>query len=175
MSIADWKIETGVATTPATGVSTRIAPLHQIRSVREQQGVSLRSAARRMHLDVSEAKALEDESSDMLLSTLYLWQKALEVPIGELLVDSEAPLSAPVLKRAQMVRLMKTAVAIQDKADKNKALGRLATMLIEQLVELMPELKDVSPWHAVGHRRSLDEYGKTATDTVSDEWFFGNH
>jgi hypothetical protein len=56
---------------------------------------------------------------------------------------------------------MKTAAAIRERAG-NHPVSRLAQMLIEQLLELMPELKDVGPWHSVGQRRSLDEYGRAA-------------
>jgi transcriptional regulator with XRE-family HTH domain len=145
--------------------------LHCIANVREQQGMSLRSIARRMDMDVSELKLLERDSTDMLLSTLYKWQAALDVPVASLLVDQDDPLSEPVLKRARMIRLMKTAAALLDRAD-SKPIERLATMLIEQLVEIMPELKDVSAWHAVGQRRSLDECGRIAEQTLPDDWFF---
>lgn len=173
MSIADWKMETtdiplvGNSPAPQTGKPV----LHCIADVRQRQGMSLRSAARRMGMDVSELKMLEKETTDMPLSTLYKWQEALEVPVADLLVDQDDPLSAPVLKRARMIRLMKTAVALMERAD-SKPVERLATMLMEQLVEIMPELKDVSAWHAVGQRRSLDECGRVAEKPLPDDWFF---
>ena len=34
-------------------------------------------------------------------------------------------------------------------------------MLIEQILEIMPELADVTPWHTVGQRRTLDDVGRT--------------
>ena len=172
MSLADWKADSssGTGANPPIVPSTPPRKLHQISQVRQQQGISLRSAARRMRMDLSEVLALEHESSDMLLSTLYRWQQALEVPITDLLVDQEAPLSAPVLKRARMIRLMKTAAAIREAA-KNDQIRRLTEMLIGQLVEIMPELKDVSPWHAVGQRRSLDETGRVAERSIPDDWF----
>jgi transcriptional regulator with XRE-family HTH domain len=184
MSIADYKMEAadiplaGAVPVPQTGASPQGSPtnsgkprLHCIASVREQQGMSLRSVARRMDMDVSELKLLERETTDMLLSTLYKWQAALDVPVSSLLVDQDDPLSEPVLKRARMIRLMKTAAALHDRAE-SKPIQRLATMLIEQLVEIMPELKDVSAWHAVGQRRSLDECGRIAEQTLPDDWFF---
>ena len=60
------------------------------------------------------------------------------------------------------------AMAIQEKADTN-SMKRLVTMLIEQLLEMMPELKDVGPWHAVGQRRTLDDYGRVVERSVSDD------
>jgi hypothetical protein len=90
------------------------------------------------------------------------------VPVGELLVDSNSPLSPPVLERARLVRVMKTAAAIAEKAD-SMSVKRLAQTLASQLVEIMPELAGVSPWHAVGQRRTLDEVGRIAERPYSDD------
>ena len=47
----------------------------------------------------------------------------------------------------------------------------MAQMMVEQLVEVMPELKEVSPWHQFGQRRSLDEFGRVMERTISDDSF----
>jgi transcriptional regulator with XRE-family HTH domain len=143
-------------------------PLHRLSAVRRQQGVSLRNMARRLSADVASVLHQEQETSDLPLSVLYQWQKALEVPVADLLVDSDAPLSAPVLARARMVKVMKTAVALMEKAQNNSQ-RRLVTMLMEQLLEIMPELRDVSAWHSVGQRRTLDEFGRAVERTLPDE------
>lgn len=145
-------------------------PLHRLAEVREQQGVTIRNMARRMGSDVKSVRTQEDPYNDVPLSTLYAWQQVLEVPISELLVDDDAPLSAPVMQRAQLVRLMKTAAAIQEKAESN-SVRRMVAMLMEQLQEIMPELKDVGPWHTVGQRRTLDDYGRVAEQPISDDVF----
>jgi hypothetical protein len=44
-------------------------------------------------------------------------------------------------------------------------------MLEQQLVELMPELKDVAAWHSVGQRRSPNELGRTAERVLPDTFF----
>ena len=142
--------------------------LHRISTVRRQQGLSLRSAARHLGLDIREVRRQECESADIRLSELFQWQQALEVPIADLLVDPGTPLSRPVLERAQLLRLMKTAAAIREQAP-NAATQRMAETLIEQLTEIMPELKSVAPWHAVGQRRSLDEYGRIAERPIADD------
>ena len=67
-------------------------------------------------------------------------------------METEEPLSAPVMKRAQMVRLMKTAQAILERSSQ-PSIRRMAQTMTEQLIEIMPELADVGPWHAVGKRR----------------------
>jgi hypothetical protein len=44
-------------------------------------------------------------------------------------------------------------------------------MLIDQLIEIMPELKEVGPWHSVGQRRTLDDFGRVVEQSVPDEVF----
>jgi len=142
--------------------------LQRIAEVRRQQSVSLRKVARRTRTDIRTLRQEEDETSDLRISRLYEWQKALEVPIADLLIDSDAPLSTPVLERARLVRVMKTVAAILETAQ-SPSIQRMAQMLAEQLVEIMPELKDVSPWHSVGQRRTLDEYGRVAEFSYSED------
>ena len=144
--------------------------LHRVRTVRLQQGVSLRSAARHMGTDVRSLRLQEQESTDLRISDLRKWQKALDVPLSELIVESDDGLSPPVLERARLIRLMKTAAAIREKSE-SEALARLAETLVGQLTELMPELADVSPWHTYGQRRSLEEFGRVIERRISDDIF----
>jgi hypothetical protein len=145
-------------------------PLHRIAEVRRRQGVSVRSAARRLHTSIDQVRRQEDPHSDLPLSELYHWQDALEVPVADLLVENDSPLSEPVLTRARLLRVMKTVRAIKETATAVSIL-RFATMLEQQLIELMPELKDVAAWHSVGRRRSPDELGRAAERTVPDSFF----
>lgn len=146
---------------------------HRIREVRLQQGVSLRTAARHLQSDVRSAREEEEETADLKLSQLYEWQRVLEVPVAELLADSDESLSRPIMERARLVRVMKTAQAILEKAS-SPPIKRMAQMLVEQLTEVMPELASVSPWHSVGQRRSLDDLGRIAEQTVSMDSFSGD-
>lgn len=143
--------------------------LQRIAEVRREQGVSLRSVSRQMGKTVSVVRAEEDESNDLTISELLEWQEVLGVPLQDLLVDPSPALSKPVMERARLVRIMKTAAAIQESAEKDSGISRLAVMLIEQLVEVMPELADVSAWHSVGQRRSLDEYGRIVDRRINDD------
>ena len=106
----------------------------------------------------------------MPLSQLYHWQRALEVPVSELLIDSEAPLSEPVLTRARLLRVMKTVRAIKEAAG-SVPIQRFANMLEQQLVEMMPELEGVDAWHSVGQRRSPNELGRAADRALPDNFF----
>jgi hypothetical protein len=46
----------------------------------------------------------------------------------------------------------------------------MAQTLCEQLTEMMPELKEVAPWHTVGQRRSLDEMGRVAENVFRGDF-----
>lgn len=152
------------AAQPAVGTAAK--PLHRLAAVRRRQGVSRRTVARRLGVDLATVKRQESPDADLSLSTLYAWQEVLETPVAELLSDAHEPLSMPVMKRAQLLRITKTAAAILERAHQ-PAVQRMAQMLIEQLCEIMPELKHVGPWHSVGRRRTQDELGQAALRRLS--------
>jgi len=145
-------------------------PLHRIADVRRRQGISVRSAARRMHTSIDQVRRQEEPANDMLLSELLRWKQALDVPLADLLVESDGPLSEPIMTRARLLRIMKTVRAIKETAT-SSSIQRFATMLEQQLVELMPELKDVAAWHSIGQRRSPNEVGRTAERVLPDTFF----
>jgi len=144
--------------------------MHRIRTVRLQQGMSLRSVARQSGVDVRQLRLQEQESTDIRLSDLHKWRQALEVPLAELIEEPDSSLSRPVMERARLVRLMKTAGAIRQRTTCVE-IQRMAEMLVEQLTEIMPELAGVNPWHEFGQRRGLDEYGRIVDQTISDDVF----
>ena len=173
MSIAhDIPFESSLGHLPLPHVSTpaETKPLHRIADVRRRQGISVRSAARRMHTSIDQVRRQEEPGADMLLSELLRWQQALDVPVSDLLVESNAPLSEPIMTRARLLRIMKTVRAIKETAT-SSSIQRFATMLEQQLVELMPELKDVAAWHSIGQRRSPNELGRTAERVLPDTFF----
>jgi hypothetical protein len=63
--------------------------------------------------------------------------------------------------RAKLLRVMRTAVTILERT-RNPATRRMSQFMVEQLVEIMPELKDTTPWPSVGKRRSRRELGRAA-------------
>jgi transcriptional regulator with XRE-family HTH domain len=151
-------------------VQSNSRPLHRISKVRQQQGVSLRSVARKLGRSIHEIQQEEDRCHDMKISDLLQWQQLLEVPLVDLLEDSDAPLSDPISKRANLLRVMKTAKAIDESAQ-GVIVKRLTAMLIHQLIELMPELADVSPWHSVGQRRTQADVGRIAEHPIPEQFF----
>ena len=170
MSVAnDWSTAPVEASSLPMPATTPHRPWHRIAEVRRQQGISIRSMTRRLGLTADEVLRQEDPSTDLTLSQLCQWQQALEVPLANLLMDLDAPLSNPVLTRARMLRVMKTVRALQEIAP-DEGTERMTTMLTEQLLEVMPELQEVAAWHSVGQRRTKDEMGRIAEQPVSDNF-----
>jgi transcriptional regulator with XRE-family HTH domain len=173
MSTADLTAEifgpVNVSAGSSSSVPQPVRPkqLHRIAEVRRQQGVSRRRLGRVLKIDTEQLRYEENEHTDLTLSQLYRWQKVLEVPIADLLVESDSPLSAPVMTRARMVRVMKTAAAIFEKTE-SSSVRRLAQTLVDQLVEIMPELEGISPWHSVGQRRTHNELGRAAEHPIAE-------
>jgi len=157
-------------TVPSEPVGPKAQGHHRIGEVRQQQGVSLRSVARKLNVPIQEAREQEDPDSDLRISDLLKWQELLEVPLTDLLIDTQGPLSEPIGKRASMLRVMKTAKAILE-STRSAAGKRLANMLIEQLVQIMPELASVSAWHTVGQRRTQEEVGRIVERPIPDSFF----
>lgn len=166
---ADGTVENGIGPVKNAPGNVGGRSLHRLAKARRQQGMSLRTMARRLRVDVATIVAQEQETADPSLSVIYAWQRILDVPVADLLEEADARLSAPVFERARLVKLMKTAAAILEKAHSNSLRG-LVTALIEQLVEIMPELRDVTAWNTVGQRRTLDDYGRVAERQVPDDF-----
>ena len=153
---------------PLPAVESR--PMQRLASVRRQQGVSRRTVARRLNVDLEDVRQQECETADLPLSVVYAWQKVLDVPVTELLVEAGDGLTTPVLERSQLVRLMKTVLAISEQA-RQESIRRMAQTMANQLTEIMPELAEVGPWHTVGKRRHLNELGIAAQRRFADEVF----
>lgn len=162
---ADEQVETDESPGTAEGAK----PLHRLAEVRRRQGVSVRSAARRMGVPAEQVRQQEATDADIRMSDLHRWQRALDVPLAELLVEQDAPLSGPVMNRARMLRVMKTVRAIAEN-NSDAGVARLTAMLETQLLEIMPELGEVGAWHSVGQRRTQDEVGRVAERPVSDSF-----
>jgi len=151
-------------------VAAESRPLHRLASVRKLQGVSRRTMARRLNVDIEHVRQQENEMADLPLSVLYAWQKALDVPISELLIEANESLSPPILRRSQLVRLMKTVLAMHVRS-RQKSIRRMAQTMCNQLIEIMPELAHISPWQAVGKRRRQNDLGVAAQRRLADALF----
>jgi hypothetical protein len=149
-----------------------VRPLHRIAQVMQQESVGLRTAARRMNVTPTQARVESEPTCDLTLSDLYRWQTALSVPIAELLNEPEVALSPAVAWRSQLVKAMRTVRSIQLLVD-DEAVQTLTITLIQQLIDMMPELTDVPPWPSKGRPRTSDELGAIAEKPLPDEFFDG--
>jgi transcriptional regulator with XRE-family HTH domain len=152
---------TEAGTTCAAVPPSDTRPLHRLAVVRRQQGVSRHAVASRLHISVDQVRDQECEDSDLPVSTLYAWQKVLDVPVAELLVEPDDGLPSEVLLRSQLVRLMKTVRTTLDKAKQDSVRWLVQTM-INQLVEIMPELSEVGVWNIGGKQRRRSDLGVAA-------------
>jgi len=144
--------------------------LHRIAEVMCQEGIRARTASRRMRVPLSNVPVQQDACFDLLLSDLYRWQAALQVPLIDLLVDPECSLSTPVQLRANLLKVMKSVRSIEENA-KQETIKTLAKNMAQQLVEMMPELQGVPAWPVVGQRRTIDELGAAAQRRLPDDLF----
>lgn len=164
----------GAEVPPKTSGQAPVEPggplrLHHLREARVRQGLSVRCVAQRLGMTVQDVRAREEGTVEVTLSELYRWRAALDVPVEELLHDPQDKLSTHVLTRARLLRVMKTAMTLRRQA-RSEEERRLARLLVEQLVEIMPELKEVTGWPTVGQRRSADDMGRIAENPLPHNW-----
>jgi transcriptional regulator with XRE-family HTH domain len=145
-------------------------PLHRLGAVRRQENVSRQKVARHLGITIHDVEQQECTTTDLPLSVLHKWAKVLELPVADLVAEPSDSLSTPLCNRACLVRVMKTAMAMLERAHDPRT-KRLAQTMVDQLAEIMPELRGVSAWNAVGKRRSLDELGVAAERRLSAKVF----
>ena len=144
--------------------------LHRLGEARRQEQISRRRVARHLGITVQDVRRQERKTTDLPLRLLYKWAEVLNLPVAELVEEPSDSLSKPLVHRARLTRVMKTAMAILEQTGDQQT-KRLAQTLVDQLIEIMPELRGISAWHAVGKRRGLDELGIAAKRSLSEEIF----
>ena len=118
-------------------------PLHRLGEARQQEHISCRTVARHLGITVEEVRRQECKTADLPLSVLHQWAEALGLPVAELVVEPDDRLSTPLFNRARLVRVMKNAMAILERT-RNPQTKRLAQTMVDQLKEIMPELRGVN-------------------------------
>ena len=145
-------------------------PLHRLGEARRQENISRSNVARHLGITAQDVSRQECNTTDLPLSLLHKWAKVLDLPVAELVEEPDVLLSKPLSHRSGLVRVMKTALAMLERAGDVQT-KRLAQTMVEQLIEIMPELRGVTAWHAVGKRRRSDELGIAAVRRMSDDVF----
>ena len=147
--------------------------LHQINAVRRREGFTLRTVAKHMlghGLSLSDLRAQEDPSTDLRITDIRRWGEALgRIPLSEFFPGSEESLSRESRERAIAVRLIKSLHSIRAtvQGSAQNRISRLTAAIIAGLSELMPDVEQVAPWNAVGHKRTSDELGMAAERTLN--------
>jgi len=136
-------------------------PLHRLALMRREQGVSLSTIAKKLDVEIAEARRQEQATTDLLLSQLYQWRDALETPVADLLFEWEEIPTNPIKCRSQLVKMMKSVRAIIE-TTKEGGTRVLAETLATQFVDLMPELAHINAWPSIGQAREPRELGQAA-------------
>ncbi|MEZ6089327.1 MAG: helix-turn-helix domain-containing protein [Pirellulaceae bacterium] len=167
MGSAPWGAGNDYAGDSIDGSSTnRPASFHRIRTVREQQGVTIRTISRRTGVAMRDLRQEEKPTTDVSVSVLQRWAEALGVPLSELLVEPDMRLSQSIAHRAKLVRVMKTVLSLIEHGGDERT-KRLSENLRGQMLDLMPELKEVTSWPSFGTRRPQDEMGRIGQEPIS--------
>ena len=167
MGSAPWGAGNDYAGESCDASSTdRPASFHRIRTVREQQGITIRTVSRRTGLAMRDLRHEEKPSTDVSVSVLQRWAKALGVPLSELLVEPDMRLSQSIAHRAKLVRVMKTVLSLVEHGGDERT-KRLSETLHGQMVDLMPELSEITGWPSFGTRRPQDEIGRIGEQPIS--------
>lgn len=144
--------------------------LHRLAAVRRERRLSPEALAKRLRIDVDLLRAFEQEQADMPLSLVYRCQQALGASLRELLVSESDPLALPSVERTKLAEWLQTVVAILQEA-KQPAIRRMAHNLVDQIVELAPELKLLAAQSQAGCAQLLDDQGCSASKPLSEEVF----
>ncbi len=162
--------EVPVALPPGPGLDSG-RPLHRLAEVRRQEGLKLRTIARRLGIPVAKVLEQERPATDLRLSDLYRWQDALGVPVSELLEESGYGLSRQTKLRATLVRIIKTVRSIQESA-RQRSIRRMGQTLAEELIEIMPELEGIVAWPKDGQKRGAGEPGQAYVRGIGFDVFY---
>ena len=136
-------------------------PLHRLAERRHEQGVSLSTVAKKLGVEIAEARRQEQPTTDLLLSQLYRWRDVLELPIGELVIELEEIPTNPIKNRSQLVKMMKSVRAILETTGESGTRVH-AEVLAAQFIDLMPELRHINAWPSVGQSREQRDLGQAA-------------
>jgi transcriptional regulator with XRE-family HTH domain len=144
--------------------------LHRLSIVRKLRKLTLNEVARQLQLPYEEARRQEQETSDLALSQLYRWQRLLQVPIADLLVDGDESLGVPAVKKEALTAVLEVALQIIAHT-RQPGIRRIAHTLVDQLVELSPELKPIADAHTAGQAHLFDEQGRALKGALPVDFF----
>lgn len=112
-------------------------PLHRIAAVRRREGLSLQDAAKILDAPLDFVVWQERETSDLRLDEVWAWQRALDVPVDDLLIEPYGLMPSTAVTREKIHRAMKTTLEIAHR-DTSYRIQRMARRMVELLMEIEP-------------------------------------
>ena len=114
------------------------AKFHRLRTVRQEQCMSLRDIAERTNVSVQTASQEESGEIDLSLSRLFAWQSALEVPIAELLVSYK--FSGDNEEQRSITKAIQLARQVVQRSD-SPDVRSMTKAIVDELTQLMALLE----------------------------------
>lgn len=115
-----------------------LAKFHRLRTVRQEQCMSLRDIAERTNVSVQTASQEESGEIDLSLSRLFAWQSALEVPIAELLVSYK--FSGDNEEQRSITKAIQLARQVVQRSD-SPDVRSMTKAIVDELTQLMALLE----------------------------------
>lgn len=156
-------VHTGPAPAATPRKTGKAKVYHAVAQAREREGMSIQKCAKLLQISVEEAREQENPATPLTAAQLSEWKRILKVPYSELLGTEDDDLDDPIRHRAGMLKVMKSAKSLEEtvcRPEERMMVGNL----IDQIVELMPELETVSAWPKVGQSHEACRFGRAATD-----------
>jgi len=138
---------------------------HRLPHVRQTAGISLRSISNRTGIPTAELRR-QEKSNAISLDDLVKWQKALGVPLSELLNESPERMDELIRLRAGLIQLMRSTKSLLTTETTSQQEAVLKNM-VNELEGLMPELSEVSSWPQNGSRRQPRDVSRLETQVVA--------
>lgn len=113
-------------------------PLHRLREHRNRLGLSVGEVAMRMGISPSLVWIQESPESDVTLTTLTEWSKALKLPVSELLVEHHDGMELVEIQRQRLSAMLELVHQMVDTSEEGQdsACVNLATRLATQIEQL---------------------------------------
>ena len=136
--------------------------IHRIREARRIEGVSIKTAGRRLGINRQQVLAEENPNTDLTVSRLHEWAAALQVPVADLISECDG-LSLGTHQRQAIIRAARQCKLLLNRATPNSPTDRIGNNILAALIEAMPEVVDVSADLVGRGSRPGYDLGKAAT------------
>lgn len=137
----------------------------RLKEARVLAGVSLRSVARKTGIPIATLRQ-QEESDDISLRDLCLWQDALGVPLSELVHDTPERTDDVLRMRAGLIQLMRSVKSLQS-GKLTERQDAIVQNMAAELEAMMPELAHIKSWPQSVGRRRPDQPGRIESQVIA--------